>query len=155
MARIIAILTLAAMTLGLVVVSCSSPFWLSDSGNPLLKDFVEHQMLAVLGVIVTITLASAASLHLELNSLEEATGEGFPEARAATKGYAYLLIGLFASALALVVLKPVFATDWAWEARFNGTALIIVVLNGMALADLTMAVFSIPARRRLGLDDTP
>lgn len=138
------------MALGIVAISQYEPLWLSDYGNPLLKDFVDHQMLSVLGVIMTITLASAASLHLELNRLEEQTGEGFPEARKATKGYAFLLIVLFGVALALVITKPLFAEEWSEQALFNGGAILIIALNGLALLDLTSAVFAIPAMKRQG-----
>lgn len=110
---------------------------------------MNHELLAVLGVIVTITLASAANLHLEFNRLEEAFGEGFDAARAATKAYAYLLIGLFILALALVVLKPVLANTIHAQAVFNGAGILIIALNILALMDLTSAVFSIPPDKRL------
>ncbi|MBN8816278.1 MAG: hypothetical protein J0J06_12625 [Sphingomonas sp.] len=136
------------MILGLAAISYCRPEWFSDLGNPSLKGFVETQLLSVLGVIVTITLASAASLHLELNRLEDDTGEGFSEARWATKAYAYLLIALFGVAMALVVAKPLLATDAHWQAAFNGASIIIIALNGMALIDLTSAVFAIPSKRK-------
>lgn len=122
--------------------------WLSNR-NAFLAGFVNQELLAVLGVIVTITLASAASLHLELNRLEEAHGEGFDEARKATRWYAYLLIWLFLGAIALVIIKPVAATTAFIEAIFNSLAILIIVLNAMALMDLTGAVFQIPAARRI------
>lgn len=105
--------------------------------------------MAILGVIVTITLASAASLHLELNRLEDDHGETFDEARRATKAYAYMLIWLFLFAIALVIVKPIAAHSPFLEAIFNIFAILIVVLNVMALMDLTGAVFQIPAKRRL------
>ena len=43
--------------------------------NPFLKGFVNPKLLSFLGVIVTITLASAANLHIELNKIEEAAGK--------------------------------------------------------------------------------
>lgn len=122
--------------------------WLSDQ-NKFLANFVNHELLAVLGVIVTITLASAASLHLELNRLEDDHDEGFEEARSATKLYAYLLIWLFLFAIALVIVKPIAAITPLFEAIFNSVAIFIIVLNVMALMDLTSAVFEIPARRRI------
>jgi hypothetical protein len=127
--------------------------WLSDD-NTFLKNFVNQELLAVLGVIVTITLASAASLHLELNRLEDEYDEQFNEARAATKCYAYMLILLFFAALGLVVVKPILATAAVGQAISNSLAILIIVLNLMALADLTTAVFQIPARRRIGNHNT-
>lgn len=136
------------LTLAIGLISCAHPQWLSDN-NAFLKGFVNHELLAVLGVIVTITLASAASLHLELNRLEDATNENFSEARTATKAYAYLLIALFALALVLVVLKPLLAINAHLEAAFNGTAIWIITINILSLMDLTGAVFAIPANRNI------
>lgn len=148
MTRILAILGLIILTTGMVAISCSHPEWLSDK-NVFLKGFVNHELLAVLGVIVTITLASAANLHLELNRLENSTGEAFQEARKATKAYAYLLIFLFTAALVIVVLKPLVASTTSMQSIFNGAAILIVVLNILSLVDLTGAVFAIPADRNL------
>jgi hypothetical protein len=133
----------------LSAISCYQPDWLSDS-NSFLKGFVNQELLAVLGVIVTITLASAANLHLELNRLEDQYGEGFSEARLATKAYAYLLIVLFFVALVLVVAKPIVADSSIAEAFFNSAAIIVVTMNLLSLADLATAVFQIPAHRRIG-----
>ena len=151
MSRIIAILATVALLAAVIATSRYQPSWLSDAGNPLVRDFFGSQMLSVLGVIVTITLASAANLHLELNRLEDASDsdESFPEARSATKSYAYLLIGLFAAAVALVILKPLLGMGASGEALFNGLGVFVVFLNVLALADLTSAVFQIPASRRV------
>ena len=133
---------------GMGAVSWFETCWLSDN-NKFLANFVNQELLAVLGVIVTITLASAASLHLELNRLEDDHGEGFEEARFATKAYAYLLIWIFLGAIALVIVKPIAAQSPFVEAVFNSLAILIIVLNVMALMDLTGAVFQIPAKRRI------
>lgn len=148
MVRILTILALTILIIGIGIVSWCHPAWLSDE-NEFLKGFMNHELLAVLGVIVTITLASAANLHLEFNRLEEAFEEGSSVARAATKGYAYLLIVLFVLALALVVLKPVVATSDHWQAAFNGAGILIIAINVLSLMDLTSAVFAIPADRTL------
>lgn len=148
MVRILTILALIILIIGIGVISWCDPFWLSDK-NAFLKEFMNHELLAVLGVIVTITLASAANLHLEFNRLEDAFGESFPEARSATKNYAYLLIALFVIALALVVLKPIVAHGLHLQAAFNGAGIVIIALNVLALLDLTIAVFEISPDRRL------
>lgn len=148
MTRMVSIVSLISLMIAVALISCAHPNWLSDQ-NPFLKNFVNHELLAVLGVVVTITLASAASLHLELNRIEDETQEPFEEARSATKAYAYLLIVLFALALALVVIKPLLASNAHLEAAFNGVAVLIIIVNIMALADLTSAVFAIPPNKSL------
>lgn len=148
MTRILSIAALIILAIAIGLVSCVEPHWLSDR-NAFLKGFVNHELLTILGVIVTITLASAASLHLELNRLEDSFSESFAEARFATKAYAYLLIALFGFALALVTLKPLLAVNAHWEAAFNGAAIWIIALNILAWLDLTSAVFAIPPDRKL------
>lgn len=148
MTKILAIIGLSVLAILISVVSCAKPEWLSDS-NSFLKGFVNQEMLSVLGVIVTITLASSANLHLELNRIEDKTGEHFPEARYANKAYAYLLIFLFFCALLLASTKPIIATNEKLQAAFNGAAIWMIILNILALLDLTSAVFAIPANRSL------
>ena len=143
MKQILAILVLIALIVVLTAASICRPLLLTDTGNPFLKDFVNQELLAFLGVIVTITLASAANLHLEFNRLESLTKETFVEARRAIKAYAILLLWLFGIAFALVVLKPIVAISPTINAAFNSGAIVIVVLNILSLADLTMAIFRI------------
>lgn len=146
--KILSILILTLLTAALVWISFCRPYLLSDQ-NDFLAGFVTHELLSVLGVIVTITLASAASLHLEFNRLEDEYGEAFQDARDATRNYAFMLIGLFAAALALVIFKPIMVEGRWIEALFNSGAIIIVVLNIMALFDITYAIFQIPAKERI------
>lgn len=148
MSRALAILALILLILGLGATSYLWPTYLSDA-NTFLKGFVNQELLSLLGVVVTITLASSASLHLELNRLENETGEPFSEARWATKAYARLLIGLFVAAVALVILKPIFAKTDILQAGFNSVAIVIIVLNVLSMADLVLAVFDIPPDKRL------
>ena len=57
-----------------IILSLAVPWVLADT-NAFLKGFVNPKLLSLLGVIVTITLASAANLHIELNKIEEAAGK--------------------------------------------------------------------------------
>jgi hypothetical protein len=102
---------------------------------------------------VTITLASAANLHLELNKLQEATGEPFVNARKAVKLSAYWLIALFACAFILVLAKPILGGGESLQAGMNSVAIVIVAFNVSVLFDLTRTVFKIPALERGDDDD--
>lgn len=148
MSKTIAWTSLIALATILIAVSTCHPYYLSDAGNSFFKSFVNHELLSVLGVIFTITLASAASLHLELNKIEERTGEQFLPARGAIKASAYSLVAAFALAFCLVVVKPIVATNQHWSALLNSAVVLIFVFNIAILADLTAAVFRIPALRR-------
>jgi uncharacterized membrane protein YbhN (UPF0104 family) len=142
--KAIAWTTLIALTAVLISASICKPYYLTDEGNSFFKGFITWELLSFLGVIVTITLASAANLHLELNKLEERTREKFPEARLAVRMCAYSLLVLFLAAFVLVMVKP--TVDGShWNAAMNSAAVLIVIFNLAILADLTMAVFRIPA----------
>jgi uncharacterized membrane protein YidH (DUF202 family) len=131
----------------LAMASVCRPYYLSDDGNAFFKAFVNQELLSFLGVVVTITLASAANLHLELNKLEERCEECFPEARQALRMSAYSLLVLFTVAFILVMAKPTMAPNQHWSAALNSTVVVIVLFNLAVLADLTMAVFRIPAMK--------
>jgi hypothetical protein len=128
-----------------VVVTCAvaMPAVLSNS-NSFLNGFVNHELLAILGIIMTITLASAASLHLEFNKIEERyKKEGLRETRRGVKQGAYCLIVLFVIAVVLVVLKPLAAGMPVLEGIFNGIALILLLWNVLVLIELTQLAFAI------------
>lgn len=127
-----------------VVFSAFAPSLLSDQ-NEFLEGFVNHEFLNILGVIVTITLASSANLHLTLNQIEERhqTKNAFLETRGGVRSAAYALIVLFVVALLLVVAKPLLATaEWS-ETIFNGSALLVIVWNVLILIALMEAVFGL------------
>ena len=129
-----------------VIFSVVAPTVLSDR-NSFLKGFVSHELLVLLGVIVTITLASAANLHLELNKLEEPVRKRvFGPTRAAIKMSAYWLIAVLLIAFVLVVAKPLVIERTATEAQdsaaswFNSASMLIVLFSVLVLADLTQQV---------------
>jgi uncharacterized protein YqhQ len=135
---------LLAVALLVCVMAAYSPGPLSDE-NSFLRGFVSHELLSVLGVIVTITLASSAQLHLTLNQIEERhqTEHAFLATRSGIRGAAFALIILFVLAVVLVVAKPLLASaDWS-QTLFNGAALLILVWNILILVSLTEAVFGL------------
>ena len=113
--------------------------------NEFLKNFVNHEFLNLLGVILAITLASAAQLHLTLNQIEERhrTRHAFLSTRANIRQGAYFLIGAFIFGSVLVTAKPHLGkAEWA-EALINGMALILLIWNALVLLALTQAVFAL------------
>jgi uncharacterized membrane protein YbhN (UPF0104 family) len=152
--KTLAWVTLIALTTVLISVSICAPYYLSDDGNAFFKGFVTWKLLSFLGVVVTITLASADNLHLELNKFEERSNESFIEARAAVRQCAYALLFLFAAAFVLVIVKPTLEGQHL-NASINSAAILIVLFNLAVLTDLTMAVFRIPALREANENAPP
>jgi hypothetical protein len=123
--------------------SISHPEILDDS-KQFFKDLLSKDMLPILGIILTISLASVAQLHLEFNKIEERRGELFLcSTRKALKGAAYMLIGTFVLGIIVVSLKAIIADTSFLQAIFNSLGILLLSLNVIILSDLTSAAFSI------------
>lgn len=126
-----------------IFLSISAP-WVLDDNNGFLKNFVDQQFLGFLGVVVTIILASTASLHLELNKIEEqAKRRIFNGTRNAIRKSAFWLIGMLFVSLVLVVSKPLICSSNTARSFVNGAALLIVLFNILVLIDITQTIFKL------------
>jgi uncharacterized membrane protein YbhN (UPF0104 family) len=142
--KAIAVCTIIVWVGAWITVSLIRP-WVFDDTNTFLKNFVNHEFLGFMGVIVTITLASAANLFIELNKLEEKVNMAvFRSAKRHVKDSAFSLIGLLIASLVLVVVKPLVEDDGPTaQAISNGLALTIILVSVLILIDLTQAAFSL------------
>lgn len=146
MNRTIAICALIGWVAIWIALTAAAPWVLSDK-NTFLAGFVNEEFLAFMGVVVTITLASAANLFLELNRLEDRVDQSiFRSTKRHVRHSAFALIGSLAASLILVVAKPVLVCGERSEALLNGVALSIILFSIMILIDLTQAAFSLDAR---------
>lgn len=136
-----------------IVLSISAPWVLGDK-NEFLKNFVNHEFLNLLGVIVAITLASAANLHLEFNKIEDmAKREILPRTRAKVKLSSIWLIALFALGFLTVTVKPLIPYSEISTSLVNGIAVLIVIFNILVLIDLTQLVFRIEPIYKINSDE--
>ena len=125
------------------VLTAVVPFVLSDANNFLLN-FVNHEYVSFMGVLVTITLASTASIHIELNRYEEALGAAaFERSRANLRHSAFALIASLCAALLTVVIKPLGPASSYWQSGVNGFALLTIESSILIVADLTLAAFDL------------
>ena len=136
----VALIAIAAI---LMATSICLPAAISDQGNAFLKGFVNQELLATLGVIVSITLVSAGGLHIELVKMSKELKIDLEREKLAVRRSAFLLIALLVAALVLVVLKPVIATAERPSAFANAAGLFIIIWAIAVLYDLTRAAFSI------------
>jgi len=126
------------------IVACR-PAWIGDS-NKFLREFINHEYLNVLGVILAITLASLAQAHLSLNRIEEDRGREFMHGtRAEIRSAAYWLIGLFIAGFLVVAVKPMVESTDTAKAIANAIAIFILAFYVLILIDITSAVFDIKA----------
>jgi hypothetical protein len=143
MTRTIGICTLLCAATVVIVIAAYSPSVLSDK-NDFLHNFVNHELLGLLGIIMTITLASAANLHLEFNKIEERfKHRGLTKTRRGVVQSAYCLIGLFFVSVVIVVAKPIASHGEVSEALFNGGALFVLLWNILILIEMTQLAFAI------------
>lgn len=152
MSKIIPPVTLIAMAAVLLSISFSTP-WLLDDRNIFLKKFVGEGLLSTLGFILTVTLASSASLHLELNKIQDATGKTFDRTRKSIRRSAYSLMTIFGAAAILVVVKPLLPEVPYNIATANSLAILFIYFNLSVLYDLTRTVFKIPAISHIKFQD--
>lgn len=138
------IATLAMAAMFVIAASMSFPALLGDE-NAFMKSFIGAEYLNLLGVMLTITLASVGPLYLQLRRLESKIGNRvlFSESRSRVKQAAYCLVFLFAAGVSLVVLKPIFLNDPISGSLFNGACLLILLWYLLILCSLTDAFFAL------------
>jgi len=127
-----------------ITLSVISPWVLSDN-NLLLSKFIEQGgFLSFLGVIVTITLASATNLHLELNKMEEKYQKRiFIKTRGSIRKSSFWLISLLLVAILIASTKSLLCKTVVAESIANGACLLIVLFNILFLVDLTQTAFAL------------
>jgi hypothetical protein len=136
-----ALMVSGGILLALVI---GAPRLLSDD-NRFLREFVNHECLNLLGVILAITLASAAQLHLTLNEIEKRYKQpgGLSRTRAGVHNAALALICLFLLSVTIVAIKPL-VSESAWQqSLFNGTMIFIVIWNILIMLSITRTIFAI------------
>lgn len=127
-----------------IALIAARPDWVSDQ-NGFLLGFVNHEFLNLLGVILAITLASVANIHLEFNKIEERFGkEGLTTSRTNLKKNATWLVSLFMFGLFIVTLKPLISFHEVGQAIANTAALFVVLWHVLILVSLNQLVFAIP-----------
>ncbi len=142
--RVDARLTFCLYCLGAGLITAVFPWALSDQ-NDFLKQFMNHEFLNFMGVVVTITLASTANIHIALQRKEEALGEDgiFSGTRKKVKQSAFSLIWTMFLSVALVVAKPLLPAGQHIEAIANATGLGIILWGILIILDITKLSFKL------------
>ncbi|WP_210202547.1 hypothetical protein [Alsobacter soli] len=105
---------------------------------------MSHELLGVLGIIVSVTMATVSQIVFALNSIEEKLErQGFIKTRSGVKGASYALIYLFVVALLVVLIKPITSGSPTSEAGVNALALLILIWNVLILHSILDLIFSL------------
>lgn len=138
---IIAFSTIAA------VLTIYRPTVLAD--NDFLGEFVSHEILALLIIIVTITLASIGNIHLTITRLasrfeNKAEGElAAKPARDELNSSGWSLLWAFGVCVVVLLLKGAYGSDVYVRSGANGAALIVLLFNMLVLKDIYETVFDL------------
>ena len=112
--------------------------------NPFLGQFVNHEFLNFMGVIVTITLASTANIHMELRRKEKEQGKEFlSRTRGAVRKSAFSLVWALFLSIVLVVVKPLLPDVEVLAAIANSFALAIMLWGVLVIFDITKLAFQL------------
>ena len=113
--------------------------------NQFLDNFINHELLNILAIIMTVTAASAANIHLVFNRAEEAIKEQgyFDGARKEINHNVFFLIGTFIATVLILIVRSHFLDSVTLESCFNSLCLIFLLINILALIDTTRTVFAI------------
>ena len=126
-----------------VVVSVLCPQFLVE--NHFLKNFINQELLNILAVIMTVTAASTANIHLVFNRAEEKIKKPryFEQARKEINQDAIALIALFLLTIAVLIARSYYIHNITIVSLLNGTGLVILLTNVLVLIDVTLTVFAI------------
>lgn len=140
--RVVAPIIIVVMSGLVVALSIYAPGILAE--NSFLKGFINHELLNTMAVIVTITIATIATIHLWFNELEDKHDKKvFGRARREINSGAFWLIGLFAGSVLLLIVRAYFGGNLLEISLFNGFAIIILMTTILVLIDIMSVVRSL------------
>lgn len=113
--------------------------------NKFLNNFVYHQLLNIFAIIMTVTLASAANIHLAFNRAEEIMGQAgaFKIPRREVNFDALALVLLFVLSTILLIIQSAFTGSVVVVSYFNSVFLTILLMYILTLIDITLVIFEL------------
>lgn len=137
---------IAAVTIG-AVLTITHPSVLAK--NMFLDAFISHEILALLIVILTITLASIGNIHLTLSRMvqrfeNKAEGElAATPARDEINSSGWSLLYAFAVCVIVLLIKGGTSSNIYAQSATNGAGLIILLFYMLVLKDIYETVFDL------------
>jgi hypothetical protein len=135
----------------------SRPDVLAD--NRFLNDFMGPDLIAVLVVVLTITFASVANVHLSISRLiarapDRAAAENAADgARGEINSNAWAIFWALMVALIALFLNGEFPDDKLVDALTSAVCMTVVLLNGLVMHDIYRSIFMLVASERVGKAD--
>lgn len=128
-----------------IVLSTCAP-WVLGDGNEFLRTFVGVGFVSFMGVLVSISVASAVNIQLAMNRAEEgARIVAFDQTRTAIGRSTYALLWSLLPTFIIVVLKPLAGAGQIAASFFNGAALLVILFSALVLADIVASACGLRA----------
>lgn len=144
----IKIVGLIGFGVALVSMLVCKPLWLSD--NTFLKGFISFEILSLLAVILTVTLASVANIHLAINRIiaKHLSGDNeqvrvASEIKSEIKSNAWTIFFSFFFAVIILFVKGLNEADAFIVSACNAAMLWILFLNLMCILDIYRVIYGI------------
>jgi hypothetical protein len=121
----------------LIALSVCQPTVLAK--NKFLDGFINQEILSIMAVIMTISIASIATIHIWFNELEDKHGHKvFGAARREINEAAFYFIGFFLAQLLCLIVRSLSIFDGSEVALslFNGGSLLLLVCSVLTLMDI-------------------
>lgn len=136
-----------ALLIGILTINRCYPSAFSDE-NAFFREFLDSDLLSTVGLMASISLATATSIHFALNDLELREQRQLTSTKRAIRRSAVSLIAIFVFSLLLVTLKPNFGNSSEMITYINIAAVIVLLASALIMYDLLMTALSIPGFRR-------
>lgn len=133
----------------LMAISVHHSHLLSDEGNPFLRDFLDNDILSILGFMTAVGSAASMTILIKLNDLEDDTEARFMRVKKSLKASSVSLIFVFLVCFVALIFKPIVAKDQVGQALFNSVGIGCVFFCFSVLRDLTLTVFGTPTKRMI------
>ncbi|OKL43289.1 hypothetical protein A3843_14330 [Pseudovibrio exalbescens] len=144
-----------------VILTCmlvSREHWLSE--NTFLNEFVSHELIALMAVVLTVTLASVANLHLALNRMVRERFNGNHNIQNAAdkvkkeiRDNAWYIFWGFSITIVLLFVKGLNEDCSTTIAIVNASALWILALYILCMYDVYQVVFGVVELDKIGTND--
>jgi hypothetical protein len=109
--------------------------------NEFVGDFLKHDVLAIMAVIMTIAIASIATIHIWFNELEAKHERRiFGAARREINHDAFILIWLFIGEFGLLAVRYYCGDSKVILSFFNGAAIVVFLSSVITLIDVMNVV---------------
>lgn len=126
------------VAISLATISIVTPNILSENG--FLVNFINHEILNILAVIVTVTLVSITQVHLEFGRIERRYKENvFAGARRELNQTTWALGSSFVLALIALILKGgLDPCELTAISLFNSFCLVLLLIATLSMIDIVM-----------------